>query len=150
MKSSIHAITSFSIGTLVWFFTRSIYAGILCFISGFLIDADHIIEYVMHYGWKDFSFKRFFTICEQTCKQVGDERFQKMHLVFHTGELAILLWIVSIYTKNIYLLSITIGYTVHLVLDYMGNSLARPHFYFIIWRATKDFNTDMLLRKPGN
>jgi len=149
MKSSVHAITSLSIGTLIWFFTKSLYAGILCFISGFFIDIDHIIEYIIHYGWKDFSFKRLFLICEQTCKQEGEERFRKMHLVFHIGELAILFWIVSIYTKNIYLFAITIGYSIHLIMDCIGNS-AHPYYIFIMFRAIKDFDTEKLVRKVEN
>ena len=149
MKSSVHAITSLSIGTLIWLFTKSLYAGILCFISGFFIDIDHIIEYIIHYGWKDFNFKRFFLICEQTCKQGGEERFRKIYLVFHLGELAILLWIVSIYTKNIYLFAITIGYSIHLILDCVGN-LTHPYYIFITFRAIKNFDTEKLVRKMAD
>ncbi len=141
----------------MWLFTKSLYAGILCFISGFFIDIDHIIEYVIQYGWKDFSFKRFFQVCEQTCnpphqnlwcegKQEGKDRFRKMHLVFHIGELAILLWIVSIYTKNIYLFAIAIGYSIHLIMDCIGNS-AHPYYIFVTFRAIKDFDTEKLIRR---
>lgn len=148
MKSSIHAITSLSIGALLWFFTKSLYAGILCFISGFFTDLDHIIEYVIHYGWKDFTLKRFFLVCEQTCKQEGDERFPKIYLIFHAVELAVLLWIISIFTKNIYLIAITIGHSVHLILDYISGILY-PCSHFIIYRAIKGFNVEKLHKKSG-
>ncbi len=148
MKSSVHAITSLSIGALMWFFTKSLYAGILCFISGFFIDIDHIIEYVIHYGWKNFSFKRLFQVCEQTTK-LERCRFQKIYLIFHSGELAILLWIVFILTKDIYLFAIAIGYSIHLIMDCIGNP-THPYYIFITFRAIKDFDTEKLIRKVEN
>lgn len=146
MKLRTHIITSLSAGALLWLFTKSLYAGILCFITGFLIDLDHIVEYIIHYGWKDFTLNKLFLACEQTVKSEGEEGFSKLHLVFHIGEFALLLWIASIYTKNIYLIAISIGYSLHLILDCAGNPLY-PHFYFFILRAVKGFRSKELYAK---
>ena len=83
MKASIHAAASVSTGTLLWLYTKSPYAGILLFMAGFLIDVDHIIDYVIHHGWKGFTLQRLFLACEQTEKQQGELMFEKIHLFFH-------------------------------------------------------------------
>lgn len=148
MKVSRHIIASFSAGALFWLFTKNLYAGILCFASGILIDVDHVVDYVMHCGWKDFSFKRLYLLCEQTRQLVEGGGFKKAYLIFHAGELAILLWIIAIFIKNTYLLAVALGYTLHLTMDYVSNPLYSPS-YFIIWRAMKNFDVEKIFRKDG-
>ena len=147
MRPTKHTIVSVSIGAAMWFFTKSIYAGILSFASGILVDFDHFIEYIVHYGWKDLSFKKVYKACEQTETQNGDYRFKKIYLVLHTMEIVILLWMVTIYTKNTYLLAIAVGYSSHLILDYIGNKWLNPFTYFMFWRAIKKFEYDKLFKK---
>ena len=146
MKPSKHVIASVALGAGLGFFTKSLYAGMLTAISGIFVDSDHFIEYVIHYGWKNLTYKNVYEASVQTGKREGDMRFKKIYLVFHTGEIAILFWIAAIYTGNIYFLAVAMGYTLHLVLDSTGNPI-HPFSHFIIWRAIKGFNTDKLFKK---
>lgn len=145
MKPSVHVIASVSIGAVMWFFTKSVYAGILCFLSGIAVDLDHVIEYVIHYGRKGVGFKRIYEACEQTGMRKGNRQFKKLYFVFHINEIALLLWLVTIYTENIYLLAITVGYSSHLILDCVGNELS-PRSYFLVRRIIHNFSADRLFR----
>lgn len=145
MRPEIHAAVSFSLGVVFWLFTKSVYAGFLCFLSGILIDADHILEYAIHHRSKGFSVRKICQACRDTSKQEGELKFPKLYLFLHSWELVIISCIAAAYTKNIYLAAIAMGYTSHLVLDSTKNP-AYPHSYFIIWRAIKNFHTHHLLR----
>ncbi|UCD55009.1 MAG: hypothetical protein JSV93_05695 [Candidatus Omnitrophota bacterium] len=143
MKPSRHIIASLTLGGLLWLFTKSVYVGSLCFASGILVDVDHVLEYIIHHGWKGLTFKNVYRACEQTAKQEGKMRFKKIYIIFHTGEAVLLLWAITVYTKNIYLLAITIGFSLHLILDCIGNSL-RPFSYSVCWRAINKFDSNKL------
>jgi hypothetical protein len=146
MRPSGHIIASFTAGAALWFFTKSIYAGLLCFASGVLVDIDHIAEYIIHHGWRGVTIKNMYRACENTGKHEGHLKFGRLYVVLHAVEIALLLWAITVYTGNIYLLAVTLGYSLHLILDYIGNSIY-PFSYFILWRAIKGFRTDKVLRK---
>ena len=146
MKLSSHIIISFSVGSALGFFARSAYAGFLCFIAGTLIDVDHIIEYIVHYGFKDFSLKRVFLVCDQTSRQAGEDRFRILYLIFHSYELAIILWIIYFYVKSINFFAFVLGYSLHLFMDSVGNPI-HPYFYFITWRAANNFDSNKFFRR---
>lgn len=143
-----HIIASISAGTAVGVFFRSPSVGLVCFLSGLLLDIDHIIEYLINFGWKDFTLKNFYQTCRRTAKQQGEPRFKQVHLVFHSLELAFILWFVVFYTKNAYVFAATLGYSLHLVMDSLGGDLGIDFlFYFIGWRAKKGFQASSLIRK---
>jgi len=146
MKPSRHIIASLTLGAALWFLTRSLYAGLLCFASGVLVDVDHIVDYIIQHDWKSITFKNIYEACEQTVKQKGDLKFKKLYIILHSAEIALLLWLVTIYTKNIYLLGITSGYSLHLIMDFVGNPLRFPSL-FMLYRSAKRFDTDKLLKK---
>jgi len=143
MKPSRHIIASGVAGAAVAFFTKSVYAGMICFAFGVLVDFDHVIEYIIHHKWKNLSFKNMYYVSEQSCVKNSDEGFKKLYLLFHSGEMAILLCIAAVCTKNIYILAAATGYSLHILLDCLGNPLPNAG-YFIIWRAMKGFQTDRL------
>lgn len=146
MKPSRHIAVSFSLGLALWFFTKSFPAAILCFISGIFMDLDHIIEYLIQYGLKDFTLRNVYNVSINTPKRHLEQRFKKLYLVFHSWEIAILLIFLAAYTKNIYVFAFAAGYFIHLVMDYLGNELYCPS-YFIIYRAMKKFDTDKLIEE---
>ena len=143
MKPSIHFIASLSSGATLWFFTKSLYAGAVCFFSGIFLDIDHAIDFMVLHGRRNFSWKKCYLACVQTAEQQGEYQFKKLYLIFHSGEIALVLWFLVIYTKNLYLLAGSIGYSIHLMLDSAANIL-HPYSYFIIWRAVNKFRTDRL------
>ena len=143
MLPSRHIIVSLSLGGGVAVFTQSLFAGLLCLFSGVLIDADHIVDYLINWGLKDFNFRNIYRTFIEIFNQGEKGRIKKVYLIFHMAEIAILLWISVMFTKNIYLLSIALGYTVHLVMDSMTRWL-RPQAYFISFRMKNGFESDRL------
>ena len=142
MRPSFHGIISFSLGALLWYFTKSVYAGLLCFLFGYLIDFDHVIEYALQYGFKNFKSKTIY----QTCKLV---LFDRLYLVFHAYEIMIILWVATVVTKNIYLLGISIGYSSHLIMDVITNPVL-PFSYFMTRRFLKQFKIHELMKESFN
>jgi len=145
MKPSRHIIASVCVGGAITFFTKSIYAGIICFASGVLVDFDHIIEYVIHHRWKNLSLKNVYHMSERTCAGDNNRGFKKLYLLFHSGEIAILLWILTVCTRNIYVLAVAAGYSLHILLDCMGNPMQNIG-YFMFWRAMNKFDTEKLFK----
>jgi len=138
MKPSRHIIASALLSGVLWFFTKSFFAAGLCFVSGVLIDVDHVIEYIIHYGARGLNLKKVYKACE-------DMRFNRLYLVFHTAELGILLWAATVLTQNIYLLALASGYSLHLILDIVGNQV-HPLYYFFILRLLHKFHTERLTK----
>ncbi|MBL7085106.1 MAG: hypothetical protein ISS43_03235 [Candidatus Omnitrophica bacterium] len=146
MLLSRHIMVSLPLGAAVAAFTQSAIAGLLCFLSGVLIDADHLIEYSIHYGLKASILKEIYRACGNMVNREGKgAAVKKIHLFFHAGEIAILLWLGFLFSKNLYLLSIALGYTGHLIMDMCGNPI-KPWAYFITVRIKNSFNTIRLMR----
>ena len=145
MKPSIHFVTSFSIGVVIWFFTKSVYAGLVCLASGILVDFDHLIEFGIQHGWKNLTFKNVYETSLRTGTEEEGPRFTTLYLIFHTVEVALLFWVAAICTKNIYLFAIATGYSSHLILDSVGNPFY-PSAYFMVWRFIKKFNIEKLFK----
>lgn len=145
MLPSRHIIVSVSLGAIVWLFSKSLFAGLLCLFAGTLIDIDHLVEYIVHYGLHGFNFKECYWTCVKFIEPEGKVSIKKIYLLFHVGELAILLWVVFMLTKSIYLFSIALGYTVHLIMDASFN-LITPSAYFMTCRIKNGFNIIRFIR----
>ena len=145
MRPPLHVIASFSLGCVLWFFTKSIYAGGLLCLTGIFVDLDHVLEYAMHHGWYKFSIKNLFEACRQTEARQGELKFDKLYLVFHSIEITLLLWALAIYTGNIYMLAIALGHTSHMILDAIANPFYF-HSYFIISRIMKKFDIEKFFK----
>lgn len=151
MKPPAHIIVSLSLGGMIWFFSKSLYGAIICFVSGTAIDIDHILDYAVRYGWNFNLPKQLLRACireEKSCIKrenfKGKAELRKVYFIFHSIEIALILWILSWQTNNIYILSGALGYSVHLILDYIGNQ-GDFKFYFIAWRIAKGFKSELLL-----
>ena len=145
MLPSRHIALSLPLGVSVGLFTQSTLAGILCFLTGVFIDIDHFIEYVIRNNLKNFNFKECYRSHTKWAKREEEIRVERIYLVFHAVEIAFLLWVSFIFTKYVYILSIALGYTGHLVLDMTGN-IVRPSAYFVTTRIKNNFKTIKLLR----
>ena len=145
MKPVQHFAISILIGTAIGIFLKSLWIGIICFFSGFLLDLDHILEYIIHFGWKDFSLKNCYLACAQTNTQKGKKQFKKLYFIFHSMEIAIGLWLLGIYTNNFYIFAFALGHCCHLLLDSLSNPVY-IYSYFLLWRAKNKFDTHKLMR----
>jgi len=134
-------LTSGIISVFVWYYFRSINCAIISFASGVLIDLDHLVDY---YTSHDFTFrvKSIYSACIRL-------DLDRLYLVLHSYELIALLWF------SIYLFSlpdvwkaVAIGFTQHLIFDQITNPF-NPFGYFMTYRATKGFDTKLLLEEAG-
>lgn len=146
MKIRVHIITSASLAAATWAFTRSFWAGALCFVSGGLIDIDHFLDYGLNFGWKNITPAKVAHASMQTARISEEGGFKKVYLFIHSTELLILLWIIYIYTKSIYVFAIAFGFSVHLAMDQIGNGV-HPLFYFVVWRVIKNWDAAKLFNK---
>ena len=114
--------------------------------GGFLIDVDHVIDYVLFERQRDLrpgSFLRYYL----------NGKAQRVVLVLHSYELLVLLAAVAWYTNVDWLWGWVFGMLLHLPLDIVFNgkfaSSGLVHFYSFIVRARAGFRTDRFVdRRP--
>ena len=70
--------------------------------------------------------------------EVEENKVDKVYLIFHVGEIVILLWVSFIFFRNIYLIAITLGLSAHLIMDSMAGKV-KPQTYFMSYRMKKAF-----------
>lgn len=144
MTPDKHVIISLSLGAVLWIITKSFAAGALCAFGGFIIDIDHAIEYIWRFGIRRLTVKRILAACQQTYEGKKIFPFYKLHLFFHSFELAFIFILISLITKDLYLIAFSIGFLSHLAIDAIFNQ--RPAlFYFLLWRIKNGFVAQRLL-----
>ncbi|MBD3347467.1 MAG: hypothetical protein GF401_20615 [Chitinivibrionales bacterium] len=137
MKLSTHLTISAIISGGLYALFRSIPLSVASFLSGFLIDLDHCLDYVREYGW-DFNIKKFF----ETFKEPA---YKKIVIIFHGWEIVILLFLISWFSRwNPWILGVTAGVFQHLLLDQIFNIHSR-YGYFLVWRMTRWFDIRQFL-----
>jgi hypothetical protein len=138
MKPSTHIAASAAISTSLLYTTKSELIAGASFFCGFLIDFDHVLDYIREYGFRN-NAKDFFRIFHET-------RFNKLFLIFHAWELVIGLFLLAALSGyNELIIGISIGMFHHLLLDQIANGVT-PWGYFIIYRAVKKFSTNDIVR----
>ena len=105
---------------------------ILVVLSGFFIDADHLIDYLLGHG---FSFDLFKFLSGQGYAEVGTA-----HLFFHAWEWLPVLLVVGWLTKKHYFFyPLALGLVLHLTLDQFTNPVG-PLSYFMTFRVITHFS----------
>jgi len=132
-----HVIASSIAGIIVWSYFKSFTYAAVTFMSGVLIDLDHVFDYYINHS---VTFR-----IRDVYKAICDFDFKKLYLVFHSYELIILLWVL-IYTMRLgnFWKAIAIGMTQHIAMDQIGNPI-NTFGYFIIYRFAKGFETKSIL-----
>ncbi|MCK5283476.1 MAG: hypothetical protein KAK00_08790 [Nanoarchaeota archaeon] len=88
-------------------------SSLFIFITGFLIDIDHILYYYIRF--KKFSIKETYVHCLKMGKKINKEEYKKLILIFHNWELMFVLLLLSIVNKIFLVMSI--GLLFHLIMD---------------------------------
>jgi len=131
MQPTSHIILSGAVSGILCAATGSPVLAATSFLAGFLIDADHIVDYVAEYGLhfdRRFFFESF---------HVG--RYRKIRIVLHAWEwLAVILGIAWLTGWNDPVSGIAAGMTHHMIADQLTNEPA-PLAYFLIWRVKTRF-----------
>lgn len=142
MKPAYHFIATLTVSGIIYSYYRSLSCGAISFISGFLIDSDHVIDYYLHTGI-NVNLKRFLRFCYE-------HQFEYLSLIFHSFELLIFLWgTIAAFGLGPFWISFAIGMSQHMLFDLVFNAgeLKTHYFYFFSLRALKGFRVKEFLRK---
>jgi len=132
MQVSRHAAASAALSALVYVGTGSAHATVSSFLAGWLIDVDHLLDYVVEHGLRlDRAY--FFATFDE-------DRYRKARLVLHGWEwpvaLAAASWLLG---GEMVTAGLAFGWLQHLVFDQFANR-ARPLAYSLAARAVKGFD----------
>lgn len=145
MRASAHVYTSAALAAALYAYSHSVPEAAICFVSGTLIDLDHLIDYHLFSGEK-FAVKDFFSWC-------NDDRWEKVSLIFHSYELFGIMCIAANYLGSEVLRGVLWGSGLHLLLDQIMNKNRKtfqlsPWFYFLCYRIAVGFRREKLLLTP--
>lgn len=144
MRPLQHLAYSTAVAMALLVTTKSPKIAIGCVSSGVFVDLDHLIEYRNYCGndwkWEEFSTGSYF------------DKKKTIKVIFHSWEAAAFLWGVVLLRDGIrkksLLYGVAVGYTLHLILDQIGNNLCSLG-YFELYRWIVDWKQDMLQGKKG-
>lgn len=135
-----HIIISGVIGGIWFYVFRTIPDALLCFLSGFLIDVDHLFDYYMNRSFT-LNIKKIHDACR-------NKELDRFFILFHGTEFIILLWGgVFLSGMNRYLMAITVGVSQHLFFDHLFNPI-KPAAYFLAYRISKGFKPEHFISRP--
>jgi hypothetical protein len=138
MRTSGHIITSAGIGLASYWRYRSKPAAVASFMAGWLIDLDHIVDYVRAHGWHP-NWEHF--------NEAAHEKYSgKLYLPLHSFELlAIFFLFFKGPKRQPYRVGISLSILTHLLLDQKCNPGRGPYTYFLAQRIRKRFDAERLL-----
>lgn len=133
----VHFILSIIAGAIVGCFFNNWWAIPIALISGFLIDADHLIDYCLYNRGK-------FSLAEFKSGEYFDKS-GKVYVFFHGFEFTAILIACGVIFPKLGWLFYSLGFSnlLHLVFDTIAN---KPIWqtYFLTYRAAKKFNHKVL------
>lgn len=142
MRTFGHIVTSAGVGIASYMRYRSRPAAIASFLAGWLIDLDHIVDYVRAHGWK-LNWSRV--------NEAEHEKYSgKLYLLLHSYELLALFFLLCRGpAKQPYRVGITLAVLTHLLLDQKCNPSRKPLTYFLADRIRKRFDAAKILGESG-
>lgn len=138
MRTLGHIVSSAGIGLLTYHRYKSPGAALASFFAGWLIDVDHVVDYVKAHGWKPSWFH---------INEAKHEHYSgKLYLLLHSYELLALFFILCRHpNRRAYRVGITLSVLTHLILDQRCNPCRKPLTYFLAHRMHKRFNAQEIL-----
>ncbi|MBX9691348.1 MAG: metal-dependent hydrolase, partial [Cyanobacteria bacterium] len=138
MRTVGHIITSAGVASASYMRYKSKPAALATFLVGWLIDLDHLVDYVRAHGWRP-NWKRF--------SEASHEKYSgKLYLPLHSFELLALFYIFFRGpSKQPYRVGITLSVLTHLLLDQKCNPGRKPFTYFLTHRIRKKFSAQDIL-----
>lgn len=140
MRTMGHIITSAGVGLATYHRYKSPGAAIASFMAGWLIDLDHVIDYVKAHGWK---------LNWSHVNEAKHEHYSgKLYLLLHSYELVALFFLLFRNpAKHPYRVGITLSLLTHLLLDQKCNPSRKAGTYFLAHRIRKRFEVRHLLHQ---
>lgn len=147
MRSEYHLIATLATSSVIYAVSKSIPCFLVSFISGFLIDLDHLLDYYIQEGIS-LDFGKFYNHCIE-------HRFKYLTIIFHSLELLFLLWgIIYIFKLGPFWLALTIGFSQHMLFDLIFNQdiIKTDKFYFLTLRIYRKFRLEKFFKndRPKN
>lgn len=140
MIVSSHIKASGVLGLGVYAYTGEYLPSIACFLSGWLIDIDHFLDWRANFG-PTLDHARVFRNFERG-------RLRYVYTIFHGWEYVIaVLVLYALYDLPPWATYAALGYTCHLILDQIFNRPKRSLFYFLTYRILHGFNGSFLLMR---
>jgi hypothetical protein len=131
MTVGFHITLSAMVSSILFVFFKSWVLSLSSFITGFLIDIDHLIDYWREYGFR-INVKEIFSVF--TYKKLNN-----LTMYLHGWEWLILLCMSAWLTNwNLWVIGILTGYAHHIFTDQIGNKPPALG-YFLFWRWKKGF-----------
>ena len=139
MRTMGHIITSAGVSLATYHRYRSRPAAIATFLAGWLIDLDHIFDYVKAHGWK-INWSHF--------NEANHEHYSgKLYLPLHSYELLALFFLLfKGPARQPFRVGITLSILTHLLLDQRCNPSRKPLTYFLAHRIHKRFDASAILK----
>jgi zinc transporter ZupT len=137
MMPQYHLVSSFILALIFFYFTNSLLVSLLCFLSGFLLDLDHLLDFWL--------YKKRITLSNEVFHEFY-KNWDKVPVLLHSIEFLIPIWIFAyIFGSYIFSLAITIGFISHLALDFFSYKL-HPLSYFLTYRIIKNFDRKFICK----
>lgn len=139
MRTVGHIITSAGVGMLSYWRYRSGPAAWASFFAGWLIDIDHVFDYVRAHGWKP-NWARV--------NEAAHEHYSgKLYLLLHSYELlALFFFFFKGPKRQPYRVGVTVSILTHLLLDQKCNPGRKASTYFLTQRIRNRFDAGKLLK----
>ncbi|MDD5432986.1 MAG: hypothetical protein PHO70_08425 [Candidatus Omnitrophica bacterium] len=140
MKPVGHIVCTAVVSSVVYLFFKSFSAFVISFVSGVLIDVDHIFDYYLQER-PTLKLREIYSWCI-------NKRFSLLFLFFHSLELIVLLWvIVYVFKLGVFWIAFSIGITQHMILDLIFNRAEiHSYSYFLSYRLLKGFRKEPLMK----
>ncbi|RKX31166.1 MAG: hypothetical protein DRP22_04150 [Verrucomicrobia bacterium] len=135
MRARYHAAFSVGSGLAAWMLSRSCGLTLGIVIGGIVIDLDHLVDYVAHYGWR-LDVRRFFR-----ASYFGE--YKRAFLPLHAWELWLLAACAALILPQEWLTGFTLGWGLHLLLDQVVNC-PHPGAYSLLYRWRCNFRYELL------
>lgn len=142
MSPGGHLVTTLVACTATAYATRSVPLTAAVAAGGFLIDVDHMVDYVLFEGRRDLrpqAFLRYYI----------EGRVRRAVLILHSYELFALLGALAWWTEAPLLSAYLLGALMHLALDIVFNGRITPRsivtFYSFAYRLSRRFDATVLL-----
>lgn len=138
-----HAAVSTVISLIMLVYFRKVLMSASCFLSGILIDLDHIFDYYMNS--KPSHLAKPSRRSPESCKT--DVPSRKVYKPLHGVELLSLVLFLYVFTQSEVVLGIFIGFAAHLLMDFLA--LGHPVAVSLVFKINQDFpcGVNILRRK---
>jgi hypothetical protein len=130
MRLTEHIAASAAASAGIYAVTKSPEMAVCSFLTGVLIDVDHLLDYWLEKSF-DLNIARFFKTCNEC-------NFTITRLYFHSIEVVIVLCAAAYCTRSLLITGLTLGAAQHIALDQLKNKVY-PASYFFTYRLFNGF-----------